>query len=78
MRRRVKAAENGDRETVEKFISLIQDKMVAEQSEWVSLQRIVESDDRVLASSTADGLTELFADRFGRAAQGAESSSRTP
>ncbi len=73
-----KAAENGDRETVEKFISLIQDKMVAEQSEWVSLQRIVESDDRVLASSTADGLTELFADRFGRAAQGAESSSRTP
>ncbi|MGI9411775.1 MAG: hypothetical protein ACR2OV_16985 [Hyphomicrobiaceae bacterium] len=59
-----KAAEAGDRAKVLKYINLVHELMISEQNEWVSLQQMVERKDRVLATSAATGLADLFADRF--------------
>ena len=58
------AAEAGNRAQVLKFVELVHDRMRAEQNEWVSIQRMVEGHDQLLASSTARGLTDLFPERF--------------
>ena len=58
------AAEAGDRGKVERFVALIQEQMLAEQKEWLSLEDIVGTDDQILAAGTATGLIELFDDRF--------------
>ena len=58
------AAEADDRAKVLKYINLVHELMISEQNEWVSLQKMVEGKDRVLASSAATGLADIFADRF--------------
>ena len=58
------AAEANDRAKVLKYINLVHELMISEQNEWVSLQKMVEGKDRVLATSAATGLADLFADRF--------------
>jgi hypothetical protein len=58
------AAERGDEGSVARFVGLVHERMRAEQNEWVSIQRMVEEDDRVLAPTAARGLTDLFPERF--------------
>lgn len=60
---RVKA-EDGDRETVARFVGLVHDLMIAEQTQWISFQGMVEKHDNILAGQSAKGLAELFAGRL--------------
>jgi len=53
-------AEAGDNESVARFVRLIHALMLAEQSQWVSFQGLVENGDTLLAGRSATGLTELF------------------
>jgi len=56
-----KAAEAGNKAMVDKFVGLVHGLMLAEQSEWISYDKLVTEQDKLTA---ANGLVELFADRF--------------
>ena len=73
-----RAAEAGDRSTVERYVQLVHEVLIAEQAQWISFTSMVETGDRMLAESSAVGLAELFADRFGERAGNVADTDRRP
>jgi hypothetical protein len=57
-------AEDGDNASVARFAGLVHGLMIAEQSQWISFQGLVDHKDTLLADRSAAGLAELFAGHF--------------
>jgi hypothetical protein len=57
-------AEDGDRATVASFVGLVHGLMIAEQSQWISFQSLVDHKDALLAGGSAAGLTKIFSGQF--------------
>jgi hypothetical protein len=60
-------AESEDQASVARFAGLVHGLMIAEQSQWISFQGLVNHKDTLLADRSAAGLAELFAGRFAEA-----------
>jgi FHA domain-containing protein len=73
-----KKAEAGDKTPVARFVGLVHDLMIAEQSQWISFQGLVDHKDALLAGRSATGLAELLADRFVAASNTREQNKQTP
>jgi len=59
-------AEGGDAASVARFAGLVHGLMIAEQSQWISFQGLVDHKDTLLADRSAAGLAELFAGQFAK------------
>jgi len=63
-------AEGGDTASVARFAGLVHGLMIAEQSQWISFQGLVDHKDALLAGRSAAGLAELFAGQFATSPEG--------
>ena len=59
-------ADGGDGASVARFAGLVHGLMIAEQSQWISFQGLVDHKDTLLADRSAAGLAELFAGQFAK------------